>query len=104
MAAQLRTGCYHSPEEVVIRALETPAEREPPVSGPKKTPKLSRRSARGRNAGSGEESIPCQGKGNDGLLGAALEELLFEAVGIDFDLAGGNLFGGGAVVVELADA
>ena len=30
VAAQLRTGRYHSPEEVVTRALEPLAEREPP--------------------------------------------------------------------------
>jgi len=31
VAAHLRTGRYHSPEEVVTRALETLAEREPPM-------------------------------------------------------------------------
>ena len=30
IAAHLRTGRYHSPEEVVNRALETLAEKEPP--------------------------------------------------------------------------
>jgi hypothetical protein len=30
VTAQLRTGRYHSPEEVVTRALETLAEKEPP--------------------------------------------------------------------------
>ena len=29
--AHLRTGRYHSPEEVVTRALETRAEKEPPT-------------------------------------------------------------------------
>jgi Arc/MetJ-type ribon-helix-helix transcriptional regulator len=32
VAAQLRTGRYHSPEEVVTRALETLAEKEPPAA------------------------------------------------------------------------
>ena len=31
VAAHLRTGRYHSPEEVVTRALETLAEKEPPM-------------------------------------------------------------------------
>jgi Arc/MetJ-type ribon-helix-helix transcriptional regulator len=31
VAAHLRTGRYHSPEEVVNRALETLAEKEPPI-------------------------------------------------------------------------
>jgi Arc/MetJ-type ribon-helix-helix transcriptional regulator len=31
VAAHLRTGRYHSPEEVVTRALETLAEKEPPT-------------------------------------------------------------------------
>jgi hypothetical protein len=32
VAAHLRTGRYHSPEEVVTRALETLAEKEPPAA------------------------------------------------------------------------
>ena len=36
VAAQLRTGRYHPPEEVVTRALETLAEKEPP-SAPTRT-------------------------------------------------------------------
>ena len=36
VAAQLRTGRYHSPEEVVTRALETLDEKEPPT-GPTRT-------------------------------------------------------------------
>jgi hypothetical protein len=32
VAAHLRTGRYHSPEEVVTRALETLAEKEPPTA------------------------------------------------------------------------
>jgi hypothetical protein len=31
VAAHLRTGRYQSPEEVVARALETLAEKEPPI-------------------------------------------------------------------------
>ena len=31
VAAHLRSGRYHSPEEVVTRALETLAEKEPPT-------------------------------------------------------------------------
>jgi len=31
LAAHLRSGRYRSPQEVVIRALETLAEKEPPV-------------------------------------------------------------------------
>jgi hypothetical protein len=31
VVAHLRTGRYHSPEEVVTRALETLAEKEPPI-------------------------------------------------------------------------
>ena len=38
VAAHLRTGRYHSPEEVVTRALETLAEKEPPLLQWKKTP------------------------------------------------------------------
>lgn len=38
VAAHLRTGRYHSPEEVVTRALETLAEKEPPAMERKKTP------------------------------------------------------------------
>jgi Arc/MetJ-type ribon-helix-helix transcriptional regulator len=38
LAAQLRSGRYSSPEEVVTRALETLAEKEPPPSERKKTP------------------------------------------------------------------
>lgn len=37
VAAQLRTGRYQSPEEVVTRALETLAEKEPLLSERKKT-------------------------------------------------------------------
>ncbi len=36
--AHLRTGRYHSPEEVVTRALETLAEKAPPAPQRKKTP------------------------------------------------------------------
>jgi hypothetical protein len=36
--AHLRTGRYHSPEEVVIHALEALAEKEPPATQQKKTP------------------------------------------------------------------
>src|SRR5260370_21097792 len=36
VAAHLRTGRYHSPEEVITRALETLAEKEPPT-GPDRT-------------------------------------------------------------------
>jgi len=32
LAAHLRTGRYHSPEEVVTRALETLAEKEAPAA------------------------------------------------------------------------
>jgi Arc/MetJ-type ribon-helix-helix transcriptional regulator len=32
IAARLSTGRYHSPEEVITRALETLAEKEPPVA------------------------------------------------------------------------
>ena len=38
VSAQLRSGRYHSPEEVVTRALETLTEKEPPTSRRKKTP------------------------------------------------------------------
>ena len=38
VAAHLRTGRYQSPEEVVTRALETLAEKEPPLGEQKKTP------------------------------------------------------------------
>jgi Arc/MetJ-type ribon-helix-helix transcriptional regulator len=38
LEAQLRTGRYRSPEEVVTRALETLAEREPRQEKRKKTP------------------------------------------------------------------
>jgi Arc/MetJ-type ribon-helix-helix transcriptional regulator len=38
LAAQLRTGRYHSPEEVVTRALETLAEQEAPPSAGTMTP------------------------------------------------------------------
>jgi hypothetical protein len=38
VAAHLRTGRYHSPEEVVTRALEILAETEPPSNERKKTP------------------------------------------------------------------
>ena len=31
VAAHVRTGRYHSPEEVVTRALETLSEKEPPT-------------------------------------------------------------------------
>ena len=37
VAAHLRSGRYHSPEEAVTRALETLAEKEPPVVERKKT-------------------------------------------------------------------
>lgn len=37
VAAHLRTGRYQSPEEVVTRALETLAEKEPPANEPTKT-------------------------------------------------------------------
>jgi Arc/MetJ-type ribon-helix-helix transcriptional regulator len=37
VAAHLRTGRYHSPEEVVTRALETLAEKEPPAIERKRT-------------------------------------------------------------------
>jgi Arc/MetJ-type ribon-helix-helix transcriptional regulator len=36
--AHLRTGRYHSPEEVVARALETLSHSEPPEVQPRKTP------------------------------------------------------------------
>jgi Arc/MetJ-type ribon-helix-helix transcriptional regulator len=38
LTAHLRSGRYHSPEEVVTRALESLTEKEPPKSQPKKTP------------------------------------------------------------------
>jgi Arc/MetJ-type ribon-helix-helix transcriptional regulator len=38
IAAHLRSGRYHSPEEVVNRALETLAEKETPVIARKRTP------------------------------------------------------------------
>ena len=38
VAAHLRTGRYHSPEEVVTRALETLAEKEPLVPAQTMTP------------------------------------------------------------------
>ena|ERR1017187_6637096 len=38
VAAHLRTGRYHSPEEVVTRALETLAGKEPPPPTRKMTP------------------------------------------------------------------
>jgi Arc/MetJ-type ribon-helix-helix transcriptional regulator len=38
VSAQLRSGRYRSPEEVVTRALETLAEREPLAPRRKKTP------------------------------------------------------------------
>jgi Arc/MetJ-type ribon-helix-helix transcriptional regulator len=38
LAAHLRSGRYHSPEEVVTHALETLAEKELPVTHRKKTP------------------------------------------------------------------
>jgi Arc/MetJ-type ribon-helix-helix transcriptional regulator len=38
VAAHLRTGRYHSPEEVVTRALELLAEKAPPPIRRKKTP------------------------------------------------------------------
>jgi len=38
LSAHLRSGRYHSPEEVVIRALETLAEKEPLAVDRKKTP------------------------------------------------------------------
>ena len=38
VAAQLRTGRYQSPEEVVNRALETLAEKEPPPEERRRTP------------------------------------------------------------------
>jgi hypothetical protein len=37
VVAHLRTGRYHSPEEVVTRALESLAEKEPPAPLRKKT-------------------------------------------------------------------
>jgi Arc/MetJ-type ribon-helix-helix transcriptional regulator len=37
IAAHLRTGRYHSPEEVVTRALETLAEKDPPGAARKRT-------------------------------------------------------------------
>ena len=36
--AHLSTGRYHSPEEVITRALETLTEREPPATQRRKTP------------------------------------------------------------------
>jgi Bacterial antitoxin of ParD toxin-antitoxin type II system and RHH len=38
VAAHLRTGRYRSPEEVVTRALETLAEKEPPLPARTMTP------------------------------------------------------------------
>ena len=38
LSAQLRSGRYSSPEEVVTRALETLTEKEPPQTPRKKTP------------------------------------------------------------------
>lgn len=38
LSAYLRSGRFHSPEEVVTRALETLAEKEPPATQRKKTP------------------------------------------------------------------
>ena len=38
LAAQLRTGRYHSPEEVIMRALETLADKEPPAMENEMTP------------------------------------------------------------------
>jgi hypothetical protein len=38
VVAHLLTGRYHSPEEVVTRALETLAVQEPPVPQRKRTP------------------------------------------------------------------
>ena len=38
LSAYLRSGRYHSPEEIVSRALEPLNEREPPAPGPGKTP------------------------------------------------------------------
>ena len=38
VTAHLRTGRYHSAEEVVTRALETLAEKEPPAPTPTMTP------------------------------------------------------------------
>ncbi len=38
VAAHLRTGRYHSPEEVVTRALETLTEKEPLPNERKRTP------------------------------------------------------------------
>ena len=38
LSAHLRSGRFRSPEEVVIRALETLTEKEPPVTQRKKTP------------------------------------------------------------------
>jgi Arc/MetJ-type ribon-helix-helix transcriptional regulator len=38
VSAQLRTGRYSSPEEVVTRALEALAEKEPPTALRNKTP------------------------------------------------------------------
>ena len=38
VAAHLRTGRYHSPEEVITRALETLAEKQPPAVERKRTP------------------------------------------------------------------
>ena len=38
VAAHLRTGRYHSVEEVVNRALETLAEKDPPAVEGKRTP------------------------------------------------------------------
>jgi Arc/MetJ-type ribon-helix-helix transcriptional regulator len=38
LSAHLRSGRYHSPEEVVTRALETLTEKDPPAPRGKKTP------------------------------------------------------------------
>ena len=38
LSAHLRSGRYHSPEEVITRALETLTEKEPPAPQRKKTP------------------------------------------------------------------
>lgn len=38
LSAHLRSGRYHSPEEVVTRALETLTEKEPPAVQRNRTP------------------------------------------------------------------
>ena len=38
LAAQIRSGRYSTPEEVISRALETLAEKEPPANPQRKTP------------------------------------------------------------------